>query len=110
MDEDQIEKLRRDQKLPVLPDGSTGVPISVQYRGAVPPLPRAERKRWLLEHFNGLESKLSHLGIHVNPETISVSGQSVEGVCSVDQLDQIRKAAEPEQHAVNIVKSLQVAS
>ena len=110
MDEDQIERLRRDQKLPVLPDGSAGVPISVQYRGEVPPLPRAERKRWLLEHFNGLEHKLSHLGIHVNPETISVSGQTVEGICSVERLDEIRKEVDSEQHAVNIVRPLHVAS
>ena len=108
VDEDRISKLRRDQKLARMPDGSEGVPISLQYKGSVPPLPREERKRWLLDHFAGLENKLSHLGIHLDPKTLSLSGQTVEAVCSVDCVEQVRKAVEPEQHEVTVVRSFQV--
>ncbi len=105
----EITKLRQDQQLRPARDGAEGVPISIQYKGLVPELPRDERKRWLLNRFiDDIEGKLSHLGIHLHPATISLSGQTVEGECDVNSLDEVQKTFQPAQYDVKVVKKMQV--
>ena len=112
MDEDHvvIAKLRQDQRLEKMADGAEGVPISLQYKGSVPSLPRPERKQWLLERFNHLEDKLSHLGIEFDSQTLSLSGQTVEARCNANCFEQVRKALPSDEYAITVVRKLQVTS
>jgi len=107
MDETEIGQLRTDGKLLTLESGAEAVPISVQFEGELPAYPRAERKQWLLGHFQNLGQRFKEehaLRLEVNK--LSLSGQSVEGVCSIATLPSIRKSLEASGHRLRIITNV----
>jgi hypothetical protein len=108
MDAKLIEKLRRKQSLPKLPDGQEGVTVTLQYPGKVPAATRGERKQWLEKHFQGLGEELGSIGVEVKPEGISTSAQTLRLVVPVAQLDKLDDKATSAGHHLEIVVDEQV--
>lgn len=107
MDEtNTIARLRRDEALRTLPDGTEAVPVTLQYQGSIPSLPRAERKQWLQKHFTDLYGEDMQLDV----DTVSPSGQTVQALCPVTHFDEIRRKLETSNDRLDIVRSLQVLS
>lgn len=102
MDDPAIAKLRRDEGLQTLPDGSEAVPVTLQYQGAMPALSRSERKQWLRERFARLYGEL-----RLDLESVSPSGQTVEALCPVARLREIREKIEANEDRVDIVQTRQ---
>jgi hypothetical protein len=102
MDEATVAKLRRQEALHTLPDGSEAIPVTLQYRGVVPPLPRQERKQWLRERFARLYGDL-----RLNLETISPSAQTVDALFPVARFREIREQVEANEDRVDVVKTRQ---
>ncbi|PWU19764.1 MAG: hypothetical protein C5B50_05760 [Verrucomicrobia bacterium] len=107
MDQKLLEKLRQKQGLVQMPDGSEGVPVTLQFKGEVPAAPRPERKRWLINHFCGLGKQLANFPVMIDPDSVSVSGQTVEAVCPTDRLSEFRAAVEPTGHRVDVLRTMQ---
>jgi hypothetical protein len=107
MEGNLIQKLRRDGNLHKMQDGREGVSVTVQFQGTVPAVSRPERKEWLREHFAQLGTKLANLPIHLDPATVSVSGQTVEATCAVDCLPQLQRAVESGGHKVEVLRTVQ---
>jgi|SRR5882724_1785123 len=110
MDEELIKKLRDQQNLLHMPDGSEGVAVTVQFKGSVPALPRQERKKWLLNHFSSIGKELAGIPLQIDNQSVSISGQTIEAVCAVDHLAELRAVVEPKGHRVDIVRTIQAAS
>lgn len=102
-----IQKLRQTQALVTLPDGGEGVNVTLEYPGTIPAPTRAERKRWLCEHFKGVMTELKRDGIAIVApaleEEISTSGQSLRAAVPVQQLEELRGHLERSQHKVGII-------
>lgn len=102
MDDPAVAKLRRDEALRTLPDGSEAVPVTLQYQGSIPALPRNERKRWLRERFARLYGELN-----LDLETVSPSGQSVEALCPVARFREIREQIKANKDRIDIIRTRQ---
>ena len=109
MDEEIIQKLRREGQLTPMPDGQEGVPITLQFKGEVPALQRPERKLWLEGVFTDWQEQQSHLPVQIEAGSVSLSGQTVDAVVATGQLDEVRKAAESSDLHVEIVRTIQAA-
>jgi hypothetical protein len=90
MDGKVVEKLRRDQSLRELPDGREGIDVTVQFVGLVPAGSRPERKDWLKKRFSKVKEGFD-AGLDLKPESLSVSGQSIDATVPVEELDDIRE-------------------
>lgn len=89
MDAKVVDKLRRDQSLHELPDGREGVDVTLQFVGSVPAESRPERRDWLEKCFSNVKERFdAHLDL--KPESLSVSGQSIDATVPVDEFDDIR--------------------
>jgi hypothetical protein len=88
MDAHTLELLRRQQLVRRLADGREAVAVTLQYSGDVPPFSRAERRRWLSERFAELSDAMG--GLAIEPETLSVSGQTVNAVIPVEDVERLR--------------------
>ena len=89
MDPKVVDKLRRDQSLRELPDGREGIDVTLQFIGAVPAESRPKRRDWLEKCFSSVKERLdAHLDL--KPESLSVSGQSIDATVPVDEFDDIR--------------------
>jgi hypothetical protein len=99
VDNSEIATLRRHDELKVLPDGTEAVPATLQYRGTVPSLPRADRKAWLRERFTNLYGDLA-----LNLASISPTAQTVEVLLPVTKLDEVRAKTEVHQDRLDIVR------
>ncbi len=108
--EEEIAALRRRGGLTSLPDGSEGVPISMQFQGAVPPLSRPGRREWLQHHFEKVVGDLKSYPLQVTSGTLSVSGQSLEAVTSTQSLTEVKKLIEAQGHEVKIVHKVDATS
>ena len=102
MDDPAIARLRRDEALQTLPDGSEAVAVTVQYQGPMPALPRGERKQWLRQRFAQLYGDL-----RLDLESVSPSAQTVQALCPVKRLQEIRKKIEANDDRVDIVQTRQ---
>ncbi len=102
MDDPVIRKLRRNNALHTLPDGSEAVPVTLQYQGPMPALPRNERKRWLGERFSRLYGEL-----RLDLDSVSPSGQTVQALCPVQRLPEIREQTKANEDRVDIVQTYQ---
>lgn len=102
MEDPHIARLRRDEALKTLPDGTVAVPVTLQYQGPVPALPRAERKQWLRERFSRL---YGHLPLDL--ESVSPSGQTVEALCPVELFPQICEQINANSDRIDIVQTRQ---
>ncbi|MFT4101400.1 MAG: hypothetical protein QM674_10255 [Burkholderiaceae bacterium] len=96
----EITRLRRDGALQKLPDGTESVLVTLQYQGSVPALPRAQRKQWLLERFSGLYGHEMELVA----DSVSPSGQTIEGLCAVARIDEARGKVEANNDRLDIVQ------
>ena len=92
------------------PEFPFDLPISVQFRGNVPLVPRHERKVWLTEHFLEMKKDLEDLPVRITDDTLSVSGQSVEAYCDPRSLADIRRRLEAQGHAVNVVRMVKATA
>jgi hypothetical protein len=90
MDAKLVDKLRRDQSLRELPDGREGIDVTLQFAGPVPAESRQGRKDWLKRCFSGVKERLD-ARLDLKPESLSVSGQSIEATVPVDEFDDIRE-------------------
>jgi hypothetical protein len=102
-----VDKLRRDQSLHELPDGRQGVCVTLQFVGAVPRVARAERKDWLERQFVSVQFALQH-HLELKPDSLSVSGQSIDAVVPVDELDEIRDRLSREDVRVELTRTVNV--
>lgn len=102
-----IHKLRQNQQLQRMADGREGVPITVQFKGPVPALPRPERKEWLAQHFGDLKRELADLPIQMDTASISLSGQTVEAICAVDYIEKLRSLCAGGEHDIEIIRTIQ---
>jgi hypothetical protein len=109
MDDHLIDKLRIGESLKKMPDNREGVAVTVQFQGEVPAVSRPERKEWLRNHFAQLGAQLANLCVHLDPASVSVSGQTVEAICSLDCLPKLQHALESAGHKVEIVRTVQAA-
>lgn len=107
MDTDHIARLRRDQMLSTLDDGSEAVSLAVQFPGDLPRLDRAARREWLHSHFSQLGEALPVNALEMHPETLSISGQSIEARCAVRELPKVKQLLESSGHRVSITRKLQ---
>jgi hypothetical protein len=85
-----IDKLRRDQSLRQLPDGRQGVDVTLQHVGSVPAESRPERKDWLSKRFSSLNTQFD-ARLHLKPESLSISGQSIDATVPVDDVDDLQE-------------------
>jgi hypothetical protein len=108
MDQAHIERMRREQRLRRLPDGSEALEMTLQYPGTIPADTRAHRKAWLEEHFHKLDAQLGQLGVERVPDGISTSGQSVRILVPVHQLAALDSQAAKEGYRLDIVSKDQV--
>lgn len=104
-----LEKLRRDDVFVRLPSGQRGVPVSLQFRGPVPPLGRSERRLWLANYFSQwLTQSGLHSGTSISPEAVSPSAQTVEVIWPAEEIkslvDSTHNSAEVR---VDIVRKMQ---
>jgi hypothetical protein len=90
MDAKVVDKLRRDQSLRELPDGREGIDVTLQFVGAVPAESRPERKDWLKKCFSDVKDGLD-AQMDLKPESLSVSGQSIDATVAVAEFDDIRE-------------------
>src|SRR4029450_3866892 len=90
MDAKSVDKLRRDQSLRELPDGREGIDVTLQFVGSVPAESRPERKDWLKKRFSKA-NELFDAPLDLKPESLSVSGQSIDATVPVDDFDDIRE-------------------
>jgi hypothetical protein len=90
MDAKVVDKLRRDQSLHELPDGREGIDVTLQFVGSVPAESRPERKDWLKKCFSNVKERLDSR-LDLKPESLSVSGQSIDAVVPVEEFDDIRE-------------------
>lgn len=95
-----IARLRRDEALRTLPDGTEAVPVTLQYQGQVPSMPRDQRRQWLHEHFAGLYGE----EVQLDPGSVSPSGQTMEALCPVAQLGEVRRKVEANNDRLDIVR------
>lgn len=100
MDDPALAKLRRDEVLQTLPDGSEAVPVTLQYQGPMPTLPRNERKQWLRDHFTRLYG-----GLRLDLESVSPSGQTVKALCPVARFSEIREQIKANDDRIDIIRT-----
>ena len=98
--------MRRRRELLKLDNGKEAVALGVQFTGTPPQLDRPARKAWLAEHFSGIETKLGKHEAHLKADTMSLSGQSVEMLVPVEELDSVAKILEDSAHRVTVVKKV----
>ena len=103
-----IQKLRQRQATVRLPDGSEGVPVTLQFRGTVPALDRAARKRWLGEQFNSIGGRFGSSGLVLKLDTVSPSAQTVEALCPIEGIDAVTRLAEASGLRLDVSSNLQV--
>jgi hypothetical protein len=104
----EIAKLRRDNALKSLADGREAVPITLQFKGDLSKMSRADRKKWLRKRAEELYSNDQGRGLCLDLETVSPSAQTVEALCPVDYLDDITKKAQLNDDRVDIQRIQQV--
>lgn len=103
-----IEKLRRNQSLRTLPDGSEAVDVTLQFVGSVPPAPRQQRKEWLRDWFSSVEQRVGGEKLGIKPESLSVSAQTVEATVPLDRIDDLREELSRENLRLDIMIPTQV--
>src|SRR5438128_905743 len=89
MDAHLLDRVIKQGDIERLHTGATGVRVSLQYEPklATPSFP--DRKMELKREFERIAQTLNEKGAEVDLNSISVSGQTVEAVLPVDQLDEI---------------------
>lgn len=107
MDAKVIEQLRRNQSLHTLADGREAVDVTLQFTGRVPALSRPERKAWLSARFSRVDQRLGRR-IGVKPGSLSVSGQTIEAVVPVDELDQVEAQLAHDEFRLDVMVPTQV--
>ena|SRR6185436_12396975 len=107
MDRGALEKLRRDQSLRTMADGREGVEVTVQYVGDPPRATRGERKNWLDDLFSQLSERLGPR-LEIKPGSLSLSGQTVEAVVPVAELDELSDQLSPHQFRLDLSLMRQV--
>jgi hypothetical protein len=107
MDRSLLEKLRRNQSLRTMSDGREGVAVTVQYVGDPPRATRGERRNWLQDLFAQLSDRLGS-GLEITPDSLSLSGQTVEAVVPVAELDALSDRLSGEQFRLDVSQSRQV--
>jgi hypothetical protein len=108
MDPKLIDKLRKKQALRMLPDGREAVDITVQYTGDMPALPRAERRSWLRDHFDAVREQVKSCHLVLDPESLSVSAQTVQAVVPVSELDRVEQELADGRHRIDLDYSRQL--
>lgn len=103
-----LDKLRLDQGLRVLPNGQEGIPVTVQFQGSVPSLPRPQRRQWLLENFSHAIEAIGEGRAQMLPESISVSGQAIEAVFPTDDYETLKSKFSAERYRVDVSTVRQV--
>jgi hypothetical protein len=103
MSESAIAKLRRDEALKTLPDGTEAVPVTLQHQGPMPAIPRAARQQWLRDHFD----QIYGADVLLDLESISPSGQTIEALCPVASLGKIPTKMEANQDRLDIIRTRQ---
>ena len=96
-----IERLRRDEVVRTLPDGTEVVPVSIQHQEPLASMPRAERKQWLSERF----AQLYGGDVRLQTESVSPSGQTVEALCPIAELSKLMEKTAANSDRVDIVRS-----
>jgi hypothetical protein len=90
MDAKVVEKLRRDQSLRDLPDGREGIDVTLQVLGPPPSASRPARHDWLQKRFSTVKARFD-AGLDLRPESLSISGQSIDATVALDEVDDIRE-------------------
>ena len=107
MDAKVVKRLRRNQSLRELPDGREGVDVTLQFMGSVPAESRPERKVWLKNCFSEVKERLD-ARLDLKPESLSVSGQSIDATVPVDEFDDIREKLSQEGVRVAVLQMVKV--
>ena len=107
MDPKIVDKLRRDQSLRELPDGREGVDVTLQFVGSVPADSRPERKTWLTKRFSNVKERYD-ARVNLKPESLSVSGQSIDATVPVEEFDEIRDQLSQEGVRLNVTRMVKV--
>jgi hypothetical protein len=102
MEDELIRRLRRNQNLQTLPDGREAVDVTVQFLGEVPEVPRPERKRWLRDHFDRVVEQVPADKLAVQPDSISVSAQTIKALVPVNELDAVQATLADSNHRLDI--------
>ncbi len=89
MDPEKLEKLRRAHAVRRLPDGREGVSVTIQYRGEMPAVPRTARREWLEHEIARVVRSVECEGAVVVPESVSVSGQTMEAIVPAGELENL---------------------
>ena len=88
MDAHTLDLLRRQQLIRRLPDGREAIAVTLQYRGELPGLTRVARRSWLTDRFSAVGGTVD--GMTIEPDTLSVSGQTVNAVVPIDDVEELR--------------------
>lgn len=107
MDTKIVEKLRRNQLLKKLPDGREAVDVTLQVLGSLAPAPRDKRRQWLRERFSNVKQRLG-LKLDMKPDSLSVSGQTVQATVALTEFDDVREELSREGVRVDIMTPMQV--
>ena len=98
-----IIKLSKVNALEHLKTGETAVRVSLQYQPKLTETSREMRHILLIDKFKQLADALIQKGAEMDLSTLSVSGQTVEALISVDHLKEIKKSINEQMIGVNIL-------
>ncbi len=108
MGEKELNKLRDQQGLVKLPDGTEGVPVTLQYRGHMPVMDRAGRKKWLQQQFGQVGTTLGKSQIVLKLDTVSPSSQTVEAICPVENFSKAKDLAKASGLRLDVLSKMQM--
>ncbi len=108
MDSVKIQKFRRAQALQRLSDGRDGVEVTIQFQGEVPGVARPDRRLWIEGKIASVVDRVAKHNALIKPDSVSVSGQTVEAVIPVSELETVQKALSEENCRVDITTRRQV--
>lgn len=97
MKSDNLRRLEQSESLRLLPDGTRGVHVSLQYQPRVTMGSRSDRNAVLVEHFKVLATAILERGGSMDLSSVSTSGQTVEAVLPIAAYDEL-VAALAKQH------------
>lgn len=107
MDPNVVARLRRHQATRELPDGRQAVDVTVQYVGTVPATTRAQRRAFLEERFEEV-ARQEHGHLTVQPDSLSVSGQTVDALVPVDDLETMERRLAGADFRIDVMEPVQV--
>jgi hypothetical protein len=82
--------------------------VTLQFRGEIPSLDRAGRKKWLQQKFNGARGQIGDSRLVLKLETVSPSAQTVEAICLADEIDTATDLAKSSGMRLDIVSPIQI--